>query len=42
MHLFGVEDGHIALKGSPDDIMENVDDLLFDDNVNFLMELLKK
>ena len=42
MHLLGVEDGAPALKGSPDDIMENVDDLLLDDNVNFLMELLKK
>lgn len=42
MHLLGVEDGMPALKGSPDDILENVDDLLLDDNVNFLMELLKK
>ena len=42
MHLLGVEDGKPALKGSPDDILENVDDLLLDDNVNFLMELLKK
>ncbi len=42
MHLLGVEDGAPALKGSPDDIMENIDDLLLDDNVNFLMELLKK
>lgn len=42
MHLLGVENGAPALKGSPDDIMENVDDLLLDDNVNFLMELLKK
>lgn len=41
MHLLGVEDGRPALKGSADDIMENVDDLLLDDNVNFLMELLK-
>ena len=41
MHLFGVEDGQPALKGSPDDILENIDDLLFDDNVNYLMELLK-
>ena len=42
MHLLGVEDGAPALKGSADDVLENVDDLLFDDNVNFLMELLKK
>ena len=42
MHLLGVEGGRPALKGSPDDILENVDDLLLDDNVNFLMELLKK
>ena len=42
MHLLGVENGAPALKGSPDDILENVDDLLLDDNVNFLMELLKK
>ena len=42
MHLLGVENGQPALKGSPDDILENVDDLLLDDNVNFLMELLKK
>jgi len=41
MHLFGVENGQPALKGSPDDILENIDDLLFDDNVNYLMELLK-
>ena len=42
MHLLGVENGRPALKGSPDDILENIDDLLLDDNVNFLMELLKK
>ncbi len=42
MHLLGVENGRPALKGSPDDILENIDDLLFDDNVNFLMELLKR
>ena len=42
MHLLGVENGSPALKGSPDDILENVDDLLLDDNVNFIMELLKK
>lgn len=42
MHLLGVEDGAPALKGSPDDVLENVDDLLLDDNVNFIMELLKQ
>ena len=42
MHLVGVEDGKPSLKGSPDDIYENIDDLLLDDNVNFIMELLKK
>lgn len=42
MHLLGVENGQPALKGDADDIMENIDDLLFDDNVNFIMELLKK
>ena len=42
MHLLGVENGAPALKGSADDVMENVDDLLLDDNVNFIMELLKK
>ena len=42
MHLLGVENGAPALKGSADDILENIDELVLDDNVNFLMELLKK
>ncbi|MBO4352335.1 MAG: hypothetical protein J5818_02450 [Eggerthellaceae bacterium] len=41
MHLFGEEDGKPALKGSADDVLENIDEDLLDDNVNFLMELLK-
>ena len=41
MHLLGVEKGRPALKGSADDVMENIDENLLEDNVNFLMELLK-
>ena len=41
MHLTGVEDGTIALKGSADDVCENVDELTLEENVTFLMELLK-
>lgn len=41
MHLFGAENGRPALKGSADDVLENVDELLFDDHVNFVFELLK-
>ncbi|MBQ9003806.1 MAG: hypothetical protein IJ087_18325 [Eggerthellaceae bacterium] len=41
MHLFGAENGRPALKGSADDVLENVDELLFDDHVNFVYELLK-
>lgn len=41
MHLFGAEDGRPALKGSADDVLENVNELLLDDNVNFIFELLK-
>lgn len=41
MHLFGAEDGRPALKGSADDVLENIDELAFDDNVNFIFELLK-
>ncbi len=41
MHLFGAEKGRPALKGSADDVMENIDENLLEDNVNFLMELLK-
>lgn len=42
MHLFGAENGRPALKGSADDVLENVDELLFDDHVNFVFELLKQ
>ena len=42
MHLFGEEDGKPALKGSVDDVLENLDEDVLDDNINFLMELLKK
>lgn len=41
MHLFGAEGGKPALKGSVDDVLENIDEDVLDDNVNFLMELLK-
>ena len=41
MHLFGEEAGKPALKGSADDVLENIDEDVLDDNVNFLMELLK-
>lgn len=41
MHLFGAEDGAVALKGSADDVMENVDELLLDEHVNYVFELLK-
>ena len=41
MHLFGEEAGKPALKGSADDVLENIDEDILDDNVNFLMELLK-
>lgn len=41
MHLTGVEDGAIALKGSADDVCENVDELTLEENIAFLMELLK-
>ena len=34
-------DGKPALKNSADDVLENIDELLFDDNVNFVFELLK-
>lgn len=42
MHLFGAENGEPALKGSADDVLENVDELVLEDNVSFLMELLKQ
>lgn len=42
LHLMGIEDGLPALKGSADDILENVDDLTFEENINYLMELMKQ
>ena len=42
MHLMGVEDGLPALKGSADDIYENVDELIFEENINYLVELMKQ
>ena len=42
MHLMGVEDGRPALKGSPDDIMENVDEMLLEENIDFIVELMKQ
>ena len=41
MHLFGAENGRPALSGSADDVLENLDEEVLDDNINFLMELLK-
>ena len=41
MHLFGAEAGEPALKGSADDVFENVEELTLEENVAFLMELLK-
>lgn len=41
-HLTGVENGRPSLKGSADDVFENVDELIFEDNVNYLTELLKQ
>ena len=42
MHLFGEENGKPALKGSADDVLENIDELALDENVNFLLELVKR
>lgn len=42
MHLFGEEGGKQALKGSADDVLENIDELTLDENVNFLLELVKR
>ena len=42
MHLLGVEDGLPALKGSADDILENVDEMILEENIEYLMELLKQ
>ena len=42
MHLLGIEDGLPALKGSADDILENVDEMILEENIEYLMELLKQ
>ena len=42
MHLMGVEDGAPSLKGSADDIIENVDELIFEENIHYRMELMKQ
>ena len=42
MHLFGAENGRPALKGSADDVLENVDEVALDEHVNFVFELLKQ
>ena len=42
MHIMGVEDGRPALKGSADDIMENVDEMLLEENIDYIVELLKQ
>lgn len=41
MHLFGAENGRPALKGDADDVAENVDELVLEENVSYLMELIK-
>ena len=41
MHLFGAEDGRPALKGSADDVLENVDENALAEHVGFVFELLK-
>ena len=41
MHLFGAEDGRPALKGSADDVLENIDEMLLEEHVNYVYELLK-
>ena len=42
MHLMGVEEGRPALKGSADDIIENVDEMLLEENIDYIAELLKQ
>ena len=42
MHLFGAEDGRPALKGSADDVLENVDEVALDEHVNYIYEMLKQ
>lgn len=42
IHLTGVEDGKPSLKGSADDVLENVDEMTLMENIDFIMELLKR
>jgi len=42
MHLFGEEDGRPALKGSADDVVENVDELALEEHGSYVYELLKR
>lgn len=42
MHVFGAEDGRPALKGSADDVVENVDEVLLEEHIGFVYELLKR
>ena len=42
MHIMGVENGRPALKGSADDIIENVDEMLLEENIDYIAELLKQ
>ena len=41
MHLFGAENGRPALKGSADDVLENVNERALEEHVSFIFELLK-
>ena len=41
MHLVGMDGAKPALYGQVDDAIENIDDRKLNDNVQFLMELLK-
>ena len=41
MHLVGMDGAKPALYGQVDDTIENIDDRKLNDNVQFLMELLK-
>ncbi|MBR0404725.1 MAG: hypothetical protein IJI68_05935 [Eggerthellaceae bacterium] len=42
MHIMGVENGRPSLKGSADDIIENVDEMLLEENIDYIAELLKQ
>ena len=41
MHFFGAENNKPSLKGSKDDVLENIDEMLLEEQVNFIYELLK-